>query len=155
MNLRSTAWLFAVMLSMLWLFGLMLAFKKNPLDKAFVVPTLQAARDLDIVSVAIQRRAQGKDKDAQEFLFTQDNDVWRLKDTASGVAVKVEGFRINDIVNQVKNARKDEEADVTNNLAQFGLDAPQATVTIKGRTKTKAAEEKAKEKEKDQDEQKQ
>jgi Domain of unknown function (DUF4340) len=149
MNLRSTAWLFAVMLSMLWLFGLMLAFKKNPLDKAFVVPTLQAARDLDIVSVAIQRRAQGKDKDAQDFLFTQDNDVWRLKDTASGVAVKVEGFRINDIVNQVKNARKDDEADVTNNLAQFGLDAPQATVTIKGRTKTKAADVKDQEKDKD------
>lgn len=155
MNLRSTAWLFAVMLSMLWLFGLMLAFKKNPLDKAYVVPSLQAARDLDIVSVQIQRRAQGKDKDAQDFLFTQDNDVWRLKDTASGVAVKVEGFRINDIVNQVKNARKDEEADVTNNLAQFGLDAPQATVTIKGRTKTKAAEEKEKEKEKEKDDNKQ
>src|SRR5262245_24681551 len=155
MNLRSTAWLFAVMLSMLWLFGLMLAFKKNPLDKAYVLPTLQAARDLDIVSVAIQRRAQGKDKDAQDFLFTQDNDVWRLKDTASGVAVKVEGFRINDIVNQVKNARKDEEADVTNDLARFGLDAPQATVTIKGRTKAKAAAEKEKEKEKEKDEPKQ
>lgn len=135
MNLRSTAWLFAVMFSMLWLFGLMLAFKKNPLDKSYVVPTLQAARDVDIVSVTIQRRPQGKDP--QEFQFTQDNDVWRLTDASSNLAVKVESFRINDIVNQVKNARKDEEADVTNDLAKFGLDAPQATITIKGRTRAR------------------
>ena len=51
MNLRTTAWLFALMLSMLWLFGLMLAFKKNPLDKAAVVPTLQAARNVEIDKV--------------------------------------------------------------------------------------------------------
>lgn len=138
MNLRSTAWLFAVMFSMLWLFGLMLAFKKNPLDKSYVVPTLQAARDVDIVSVTIQRKPQGKDP--QEFLFTQDNDVWRLKDANSNLAVKVESFRINDIVNQIKNARKDEEADVTNDLARYGLDTPQATITLKGRTRAKPPE---------------
>src|SRR5262245_6037838 len=138
MNFRSTGILFAVMFSMLWLFGLMLAFKKNPLDKAYVVPSLQAARDYDIVAVNVERKP--KDKERQEFQFTQDNEVWRLKDVASGVAVKVEGFRINDIVNQVKNARKDEEADVTRNLADFGLTAPQATVTIKGRLRAKPAE---------------
>ncbi len=138
MNFRSTAILFAVMFSMLWLFGLMLAFKKNPLDRAYVVPTLQAARDVDIVSVTIQRKP--KDKDAQEFQFTQENDVWRLKDTTSGVAVKVEGFRINDIVNQVKGARKDEEFGVSSDLARFGLNAPQATITIKGRTRAKPAD---------------
>ncbi|MCI0684416.1 MAG: DUF4340 domain-containing protein [Gemmataceae bacterium] len=137
MNLRSTAWLFAVMFSMLWLFGLMLAFKKNPLDRSYVVPTLQAARDLDVVSVTIERRPPGKDP--QEFQFTQDNDVWRLKDASSNLAVKVESFRINNIVSQVKNARKDEEADVSNDLARHGLDAPQATITIRGRDRTRPA----------------
>lgn len=162
MNLRSSAWLFAVMLSMLWLFGLMLAFKKNPLDKSYVVPSLQAARDYDMVSVAVQRTAQPKEKkEAQEFHFVQENEQWQLKDLASGAAVKVESFRINDIVNQVKNARKDEEADVTNDLARFGLDHPQTTVTIIGRRRPKASEtkeegkkedekEKEKEKEKEQ-----
>lgn len=140
MNFRSTAYLFAVMFSMLWLFGLMLAFKKNPLDQAYVVPTLQAARDIDIISVAVERKP--KDKEPQEFQFTQDNDVWRLKDVASGVAVKVEGFRINDIVNQVKGARKDEEFGVKTDLASFGLTAPEATITIKGRARAKPADRK-------------
>ncbi len=150
MNLRSSAWLFAVMLSMLWLFGLMLAFKKNPLDKSFVVPSLQGARDYDIVSVTVQRAAQPKEKkEAQEFHFAQENDQWRLKDPTSGAAVKVESFRINDIVNQVKNARKDEEADVPKDA---GLDHPQATVTIIGRRRPKASESKEEGKKEDEKE---
>lgn len=137
MNLRSTAFLFALMFSMLWLFGLMLAFKKNPLDQAYVVPTLQAARDYDVVSVVVQRRP--KEKDPQEFVFTQDNDVWRLKDAGSNIAVKVEGFRINEIVNQIKSARKDDEFGVSSDLDRFGLTAPQATITIKGQLKAKTS----------------
>jgi hypothetical protein len=136
MNLRTTAWLFALMLSMLWLFGLMLAFKKNPLDKAAVVPTLQAARNVEIDKVVVERKPEGKEP--QEFVFVKDKDGWRFSDPASKLAVKVESFRVDQIVSQIKNARRDDEADVSNNPSRYGLDNPKATIVLHGHTKAKS-----------------
>jgi hypothetical protein len=136
MNLRTTAWLFALMFSMLWLFGLMLAFKKNPLDKAAVVPTLQAARNAEIDKVVVKRKPEGKEQ--QQYIFVKDKSGWRFTDPDSGLAVKVEGFRVDQIVTQIKNARRDDEADVSNNPSRYGLDNPKATITLHGHTKGKS-----------------
>ena len=141
MNLRSTAWLFALMFSMLWLFGLMLAFKKNPLDKAAVVPTLQAARNVEIDKVVVERKPEGKsgDKEPAKYVFVKDTGGgWRFTDPASELSVKVEGFRVDQIVNQVKSAKRDDEADVSNNPSRYGLDNPKATIVLHGHQKQKS-----------------
>lgn len=126
MNFRSTALLFGLLVGMLWLFGFMLAYKKTTFEASAVMPSLLAAQDAEADQIVLQRLG----KDGKEFTFTKVNDHWFLG--ADSSKVKLEDFRINDIVKEVKNARRNEEADVSDDPARFGLEAPQAIVSIKG-----------------------
>ncbi|MCI0379628.1 MAG: DUF4340 domain-containing protein [Gemmataceae bacterium] len=144
MSFRSTGILFALLFAMLWLFGLMLAHKKTQVDESAIVPTLQKMPpDMIVESVTVERR--DKDKE-QVFQFTQDferkeekdgvklvsKDVWTYRQPGAKSAVKVEGFRINQMVNQIKEARKNDEVSVRDVLSDHGLDKPSIVVTLKG-----------------------
>lgn len=139
MNFRSTVFMFGLLLGMLWLFGLTVAYRKTAVDASYLVPTLQGNADVVIDSITIKRRV--KDKPAEEFHFTKDNDTWSLKVPGVQKSVKLEAFRVNQIVNQVKDARRSDEAGVTDNLTLYGLDQPSTIVTLKGKALGKADRE--------------
>ncbi len=142
MNFRSTALLFGFLLGMLWLFGLTVAYKKTAVDASFLMPTLQAnTRDYVIDSITIKRRL--KDQAAETIQFNKDtkNDVWMLTDPVTKKSVKLETFRVEQIANQIKDARRSDDASVTTDLGGHDLVDPPIVVTLKGTNKDNKTKE--------------
>src|SRR5450631_420146 len=106
MNFRITTFFFGLLLAMLWVFGLMIAHKKTASDSTAIVPSLTDAK---VESIKIERTEKGKELPA--VLFEQKDDVWYLKD--AGQSTRVEGFQINRILEQIREAKPEEDADVT------------------------------------------
>ena len=115
MSFRSTTFLFAVLLAMLWLFGLTVAHKKTAVDASFLLPTLQSTPNVVIDSVTIERKL--KDKGTEKIQFTKKDDAWYLSVDGVRASVKLDTFRAEQIVNQVKDARRSDETGITNDLA--------------------------------------
>src|SRR5262245_3282530 len=127
MNFRSTTFLFGLLLGMLWLFGLMVAWKKTAVDPSFLMPTLQAGgQDIEVDSITIKRRIKGKEP--EEFHFEKKGEDWMLSVPGIKQTVKLDKFKINEIVRHVKDARRNEEADVSTDLAKYELDQPLTVV---------------------------
>ena len=61
MNLKTTPFLFGLLLTILFLFGLMLVYKKNPVDENLIMPTMQADADIDTLRFVYHH----KDKEAE------------------------------------------------------------------------------------------
>lgn len=102
MNFKSTALLFGLVLAMLWTFGLMLALKKGTPQENSVMPSLNAEQDVVIDTIRIQRKE--KDKKEEEIVFTKDKDNWRMKQPPVNATVRVESFKINQIVIQGRSS---------------------------------------------------
>src|SRR5262249_17416492 len=133
MNFRSTTLLFGLLLGMLWLFGLMVAHKKTAVDRSFLMESLQRNPDVAIDAVTIERRTAGKEPEVIQFTKSKDGDQWFLKLPGVQKSVKVESFKINEIIKQVKDARHNEEAPITDDLAYAALEPARLTVTLKGK----------------------
>jgi hypothetical protein len=132
MNFKSTALLFGLLLGMLWLFGLMLSTRKPPQDEGFVLPTMRGASlDLTVDWVKVLR----KGKEPLELEFTREKDNWRMTQAPLGFSVRAKDFKVQQLINQIKDARKDDEADVTNDFAAYelGKDQPNIIVTLRGK----------------------
>src|SRR5262249_5651243 len=132
MNFKSTALLFGLLLGMLWLFGLMLSTRKASQDEGFVLPSMRGASlDLTVDFVKILRRG----KDAIELEFTREKDNWKMQQPPLKPVIRAEAFKVNQLVNQIKEARKDDEADPSNDFAAYELakDQPNIIVTLRGR----------------------
>jgi Domain of unknown function (DUF4340) len=135
MNFRITTLLFGLLLTTLWVFGLMIAQKKSAVDQSPVVPTL-ASRDASVDSITIKHpesKEKDKTKKASEFTFVNTGDRWYYKEGTQ--QVRVEGVRIKDMIDAVKDARPDESADLTKSLSAYGLEPPQLTVVLHGKFK--------------------
>ncbi|MBI2809052.1 MAG: DUF4340 domain-containing protein [Planctomycetes bacterium] len=133
MNLRITALFFGLLLSMLWVFGLMIAHRKIAGDPGYIMSTLHG-KDVAIDSVVIKRT--DKEKGNAEFEFVSIGDKWFLKEDKQ--QVRVESFRIDQqIIKQIKDARNDATADVSRDP---GLTSPRIVVTLSGKLRDKKAE---------------
>jgi hypothetical protein len=140
MNFKSTALLFGLLLGMLWLFGLMLASKKSSADEMLIMPSLQGP-NITIETVKVQRKETDKKEESD---FFKEKKVWRLQQAPLKYSVLVDGFKVDQIVNQIRDARRNDETDVKNDPEFYELTSPKITVTLKGRlAKEKAFEEKA------------
>jgi len=128
MNLRNTALLFGLLLGMLWLFGLMLAYKKG-VDEALIVPGLQEST-VSIDKIVVQRKEA--DKKPEELDFTKDTKTWRMQQAPLKYSVLTDSFKVDHIVNQIRDMRRNDEADVRDDPEYYGLTNPQITVTLKG-----------------------
>ncbi len=138
MNFRITTLFFGLLLTMLWVFGLMIAQKKSASDPAFVMPSTLRGKDAKVSSVVIKKSEKGKDPEQYEFV-TSPEDKWFLK--VGDQQVRVEGYRIEQqIIKQIREAKHDENAEVTKDPAYYGLNTPQLTVTLIGKIKTEAQE---------------
>jgi hypothetical protein len=141
MNFRSTTFLFGLLLGMLWLFGLTVAHKKTAVDASFLLPSLQADPGIVIDSITIQRRVKGKEPEEFQFIKDKSNDAWSLKLPGIQKSAKLETFKIDQIVRQIKDARRSDEAGVTEDLSRYGLDQPATVVTVKGKAPEKKEQE--------------
>lgn len=141
MSFKSTAALFGLLLGMLWLFGLMLAYKKTSVDESFILTELQSsAKEYEIDKVTIKR--QGANKQPEELQFALKDEVWTVRQPDVKQVLRLEGFRVEKLVREVKSARKSDEATVSQTPSSYGLEPPLMTVTLTGR-KPKSDQEKS------------
>jgi hypothetical protein len=135
MNLFQKVGPVGLFLAILWVFGLLLALDRYKLDETRVLPTMSglAAERYAIDTVIVKRTPPGKEP--EEFTFHHKDEVWTLK--KDDQSIKIEGFRIKDMIREARDARRDEEAAVRNQPADYGLAPPQATITFIGTPKKK------------------
>src|SRR5947208_960838 len=96
MNLFRTLFVFGLLLAMLWIFGLMVAYKRTAGDESQVMPTLQAA-DAKVESIAVKR---GKKSDGPDLLLVRDGDNWYLQ--GKDQRVKLERFKVDQLTGAIK-----------------------------------------------------
>lgn len=126
--------LIGAFLALFWTAGLLLTFERTPReDEAYILPSFKGARNVEIDAVAIERQAKGKD--AAEFRFVRKGEDWTLQQ--GNQSIKVEGFRIRDLVREVKELKRDADVKVAGSPASLGLQPPQATVVLSGKLKRK------------------
>ncbi len=129
MNFRITTLFFGLLLTTLFVFGLMIAQKKTAVDQTAIVPTLAEGK----VEKIVIKHAGAKAKDAATLEFVTRGDHWYYKEKDQ--EVRVEDFRIKEMIDAVKGARPDEDVANPTDLAQFGLQPPQLTVVLTGKIK--------------------
>lgn len=135
MNLRTTPILFGLLLGILWLFGLMLVYKKTAPDENLIVPSMSGPDvKIDLVSIEYKEAKDSKDK----LVFTQSDDMWYLLQNEQ--KVRVEGFKIDGMIREIQNAKRYEEERPSDELADKGLSPPLMKVTLKGKVKTKGTD---------------
>jgi hypothetical protein len=133
MNFRVTMVFFALLLTTLFAFGLMIARRKSTGDVATLSPTL-GAPDAKVHEVLIKGTIKENDKDKEvEYLFTKLGDYWYHMQ--GEYKAKVEGFRIEkQIIDKLKDARHEESADISRE-PKFYMEPGRMTVTLKGKYK--------------------
>lgn len=147
MNLRSTTFLFGLLMAMLWLFGVMLAGRQGAAVEGFLMPSMRGALDVTVDTIVYERKPQpeaGKDKkkgpapkdEPAAFRFHRGPEgTWTLQ--VGDRSTRVEGFRVTQIVDRIKDARHNETADLRSDLAFYGLDAPWLTIALEGEVSRK------------------
>src|SRR6516162_1252267 len=136
MNLKTTPFLFGLLLTILFLFGLMLVYKKNPVDENLIMPTMQGDVDVDTLRFVYHQ----KDKEAEELVFVKESEFWYLQQ--SGKKARVEGFRIDDMVRSIKNARLNEDEKVHTDTRDFDLPPGKPRISITLSCKVKSIDKK-------------
>src|SRR5690242_5560653 len=118
MNFKTTYVLFCVLLGMLGLFGLMVAAKKPGTDVGHLFPSFFQAKaqvDVgDIDTVEIER------KDAPKVVFIRKGEDWYLQDPD----IRLQGSKVNLLLREIIDARREEDTDVSADFKRFGLEHP-------------------------------
>jgi hypothetical protein len=129
MNFKTTYILFGLLAGLLAVLALnQLLGIQSPKDQsAWVFPKLNGGKNViranDIDTVEIERTGAKPVK----LLFYRGAQGWRSKEPS----VRLDGFAVDRLINQVVQAKKDEKADLTSDLNRFGLDSPPTVVTLK------------------------
>jgi regulatory protein YycI of two-component signal transduction system YycFG len=127
MNFRTTYILFAVLFAFLGVMLLSQLFGTRTKEEGFVLPSVhdivKPVKADDIETVEIQRFRPT----AETLRFYKDSKgVWRCKEPD----VRLVSGLVRQIIDQVMAAKRDEQADLTNDLTKFGLDHPAAKITL-------------------------
>ncbi len=129
MSFRTTYILFGILIVELAVFGWLLSYKKTVDREDFLFPSLNLRAspvkigDIDRVEVDVLRNRGGAN---EKLVFVRSGLQWHLESPS----VRVEPQMVTAIIQSLISARKEENADVNNNLAQFGLDSPSGQVTL-------------------------
>ncbi|HEX3313404.1 MAG TPA: DUF4340 domain-containing protein, partial [Gemmataceae bacterium] len=143
MSPRSSVGLIALFLGIFWVLGLIGAIGQTKYDDTRVMPNFVARADrFTIDKVELVRTPASGSK--EDYIFTHADDVWNLQQGSQ--SIKVEGFRIKEMISQAKGATRDPEVVLDNRPSEYGLEPPQATVSFFGTRKKKDAEAEAKDK---------
>lgn len=128
MNFKTTGFLFAFLALLLLIFGIaQLTGNLSPKDtSAYALPSLNSRKEPikteDIERVEIVRTKPTEEK----LVFYRGENGWMSKEPN----VRLEGHQVDRLIDQVKNARRDDKVELSNNLAQWELDAPRTIVTL-------------------------
>jgi Domain of unknown function (DUF4340) len=128
MNFRTTYILFGVLFAFLGVMLLSQLFgTRTKEQQEHVLPSVhdivKPVKDDDIETVEIQRF---RPKEETLRFFKDSKGDWRSKDPD----VRLLSASVRQLIDQVMNARKDEQADLTTDLKKFGLDSPAAKITL-------------------------
>src|SRR5262245_17372920 len=123
MNFRITTLFFGLLLTLLWVFGLMVAHKKSAGDVNLVMS--KAFLEAKIDKIHIKRTDAGK---STEATFRLDGEQWYLEEGKQ--RTRVDGFRLKNILRGISEARHDDTADVSKDAKTYGLDNPSTAVTL-------------------------
>jgi hypothetical protein len=127
MNFKTTYILFGVLAAVLVVFGVtQLLGLQSPKDKSvYVLPTLhdkrKPIRSEDIGTVEIARTNPKED-----LVFYRTDQGWKLREPS----VRIDDYKVNQLVQQVIDAKKEDKANVTENLKEIGLETPKTVVTL-------------------------
>jgi hypothetical protein len=128
MNFKTTYILFGVFAAVLVVFGVtQLLGLQSPKDRSvYALPSLhdkrKPIRSEDIGTVEVARTQPTEEK----LTFYRTDQGWKLREPS----VRIDGYTVDRLIQQVIDAKKEEKADVTENLKQFGLDIPKTIVTL-------------------------
>ena len=134
MNFRTTYILFAGLGILLAVGLLVQIFGRKDADTTnFVLPSMHQpkvvrADDIDRVEIERHRDEAGSTKE-EKLVFVRSKNGWRLESPN----IRLDSMSVDRLIDQVRNAAKDETAEVRSNLAQFGLDSPGTIVTLRHR----------------------
>jgi hypothetical protein len=123
MNFRTTAVLFGVMIFALCVLGLMLTLQQRKLDPGLVLPSLAKDQAAEITEVTVER-------EGHKYAFFKEGGTWRLR-IDDHPPLRADGRKVDALVDELKRAGKNPDAEVTSNLSQWGLDRPREVVTLK------------------------
>src|SRR5437660_1614817 len=133
MSFKTTYVLFGILGAMLVVFALVLWFVPTTIpDKAFILPSAHSESKGkvgpdDVDRVVLERREPVEETLVFERVGEGKERQWRMKQP---VDAAVDRFAVDTLARQVLEARKDETADLTKDLKQWGLDKPEAVLTV-------------------------
>jgi hypothetical protein len=133
MNSKTTYVLFGVLFGMLAVFSLvMLLTPSKPVDQAYVLPSLHGDTKVtakDVESLVIARSAPK----AEKITFDHDKDSgrWGMTEPLALKDYRVDRNAVDRLVDEVIDARREPNADVSSDLKQWGLDSPPVVITLK------------------------
>src|SRR5438046_2888030 len=127
MNLKTTYWLFGILLLVLAVAAVSLMTGSKAGEEGLLLAKLRAqgVQAKDVTRVTIDRRQPTEGK----LVFIRvDKDRWRLQEPYNAQA---DGTQVERIVSDLLGARTETKgADLTSNPSHFGLDQPALTVTL-------------------------
>ena len=126
MSFKTTYVLFAVLICLLAVFGLTQLFGKKPGLETYILPAMHnpEVKVDEITGVTITRSRPKEEK----IVFVRDPEKnWRLTEPFPAHADR---FAVEELVRQVMDAHREEKANLTSNLKQFGLEPPAAVITL-------------------------
>jgi hypothetical protein len=126
MSFKSTFLLFGILIGTLCIFGLTLATKHGAGDEGYVLPSLHEEQGATMAIDAVDLHRGGK-----TYAFVRGDKGWKLSLPPGKQEFRVDEVKVDKIIDQAKNARKSDLADVSRDLEKFGLTVPAATVTLK------------------------
>jgi hypothetical protein len=136
MNFRTTYILFGVLLVVIGLFAFALWWdptaRKTPTKYLLDVPRDKdnVAKTDDVTRVEIDRR----EPKAEKIVFERDgnSDRWTI---TSPRKLRADSRAVDALIQQLQNATREDKTDEAPNLAAWGLDPPQAVVTMRKKDK--------------------
>ena len=131
MNFRTTYILFAVLLVAVGVFAFVLWYQPRATDKAnqFVVSALHAA-DASIKAPDIDRVEIDRREPQEKIVLVRDNDTgrWTIVEPRT---LRADKAAVTNLIQQVFDATPEKNIDKAPNLAAWGLEPPDAVVTLK------------------------
>ena len=124
MNFRLTSLLFGVLIGCLFLFGLLVEYRKGVSDEGYLFPGIFDNSIIKIETVEIT-------KDDQKYTLSLSNDEWVA--TVSGdkdEVLRLNGSKVKDLISEVRKVRKYTGADIPKSLKAADLKPPLQSVKL-------------------------
>jgi hypothetical protein len=128
MSFKTTYILFAVLIALVVVFGLTQMFGRKPGEELYVMHDMRGksirADDIDRLEIDRHRPTETK----MVFVRQPDKKHWQI---AEPFTARADGDAVTQLIRNVMGARREEHADVTPDLAKFGLETPAEVITLK------------------------